>query len=43
VDFAAEEEEGAEEQKEEDRAGEVAVVHDVLVYSCQRVEDCEGL
>lgn len=41
--FSAEEEEGAEEEEEEDGPGEVGVVHYVLGYGVQRVEDCEGL
>ena len=43
VDFAAEEEEGAEEEEEEDGACEVGVVHYVLGYRVQGVEDCERL
>ena len=43
VQFAAEEEEGAEEGEEEDRPGEVGVGHDVLVDVGEGVEDGEGL
>jgi len=43
VHFAGEEQEGAEEQAEDDRAKEVAVIHYVLVDACEGVEDCEGL
>lgn len=43
VDFSREEEEGAEEEKEEDRAGEVGVVHNVLVDAGEGVEDGKGL
>lgn len=43
VDFAAEEEEGAEEEEEEDGACEVGVVHYVLGYWGEGVEDCECL
>jgi hypothetical protein len=38
--FAAEEEEGAEEEEEEDGSCEVGVVHYVLVYASEGVEDC---
>jgi hypothetical protein len=38
--LSAEEEEETEEEKEKDRACEIGVVHYVLVYSCERVEDC---
>lgn len=40
---AYEEEEGAEEEEEEDWAREIGVIHDVVVYSRERIEDCEGL
>lgn len=40
VHFSGEEEEGAEEQEEEDRAGEVGVVHYVLGDGVYGVEDC---
>ena len=43
VDFSAEEKEGAEEEEEEDGAGEVGVVHDVLVDSREGVQDRERL
>lgn len=43
VDFAAEEEEGGEEEAEEEGAGEVGVVHYVLGYGAEGVEDCECL
>lgn len=37
--LAAKEEEGPEEEEEEDWTCEVGIVHNVLVYSCQRVQD----
>jgi hypothetical protein len=40
VEFAAEEEGGAEEEEEEDGAREVGIVHYVLVYAREGVEDC---
>lgn len=40
VNFAAEEKEGAEEEKEEDRACEVGIVHNMLVYSREGVQNC---
>ena len=43
VEFSAEEEEGAEEGEEEDWAGEVGVVHYMLVDVGDGVEDGEGL
>ena len=43
MDFAAEEQEGAEEEEEEDGACEVGVVHYVLRHWRQGVEHCECL
>ena len=43
VHFSGKEEEGAEEQEEEDGAGEVGVVHDVLGDGVQGIEYCERL
>ena len=43
MDFAGEEEEGAEEEAEDYGAEEVRVVHYVLVDAREGVEDCEGL
>lgn len=43
VDLAGEEEEGAEEEEEEDRSGEVGVVHDVLGDGVEGVEHRERL
>ena len=43
MDFSAEKEEGAEEEEEEDGTGQVGVVHYVLGYWGQRVEDRESL
>ena len=43
VDFSRKEEEGAEEEEEEDGACEVGVVHYVLGYGGEGVEDCECL
>jgi hypothetical protein len=40
VDLPGDEQEGAEEEEEEDRACEVRVVHDVLVDARERVEHC---
>ena len=40
MDFSGEEEEGAEEEKEEDGAEGVGVVHDVLGDGGEGVEDC---
>lgn len=43
MDLAREQEERGEEEAEQNRAGEVAVVHDVLVDGGKGVKDCEGL
>ena len=43
MDFAGEEEEGAEEEAKDYGAEEVAVVHYVLIDAGEGVEDCEGL
>ena len=43
VDFSGEKEECAEEEKEKDGAGEVGVVHEMLVDVAEGVEDGEGL
>ena len=43
MNLSAEEEKGAEEEEEEDGACEVGVVHYVLRYRVQRVENCECL
>ena len=43
VELSTEKEESAEEGKEEDGAGEVRIVHYVLVDVGNRVEDCKGL
>jgi hypothetical protein len=43
VHLSAEQEKGAEEEEEQDRPGEVAVVHQVLVDAGEGVEDGEGL
>lgn len=43
VEFSGEEEEGAEEGEEKDGSGEIGVVHYVLVYAGDGIEDCEGL
>ena len=41
--FAAEKEKKAKEEEEEDGTEEVGVVHDVLVDTCEGIEDCKGL
>lgn len=43
MDLAGEEEEGSEHEEEENRTGEVRVVHDVLVDVFERVQDRECL
>ena len=43
MNFSGKEEEGAEEEEEEDWAREIGVVHYVLGYWVEGVEDCECL
>lgn len=43
MDFSGKEKKGAEEEEEEDGAGEVGVVHYVLGDGMERVEYCERL
>ena len=40
---AYKEEEGSEEEEEENGSRKVGIVHDVLVYSCKGIENCQGL
>lgn len=41
--FPGEKEEGSVEENVEERSVEVAVIHQVLVDSCERIEHCESL
>ena len=40
MNLSGEEEEGSEEEEEDNWACEVGVVHYVLVYPCEGVQDC---